>query len=173
MPPSPDVSLSDLHLTVSQVKPASHPTLLITLENTNPKVPITILTWNSPLDALLIQLGLVIITPSGSSTPLDIPTIMVKRRMPPPENSLVTVEPGEEVSRRVEIGERFVAPAQWREDGSRGGPKVQLKGKWTAVWPGVRKQELVGTGRLETLGYGGEEGVLSGEYESETLEIDM
>jgi hypothetical protein len=170
---STDAALTDLHLVVSQVKPASPPTLLITLKNTNPKVPITILTWNSPFDALLVQLGLLIITPPASSTPLHIPTIMVKRRMPPPEDNLITLEPGEDVSRTVEIGERFVAPEQWRGDGSGGRAKVQLKGRWTAVWPGVKKPELVGTQRLETLGYDGEEGVLMGEYESDTLEIDV
>jgi hypothetical protein len=170
---STGASLTDLHLTVSQVQPASAPTLLITLKNTNPKVPITILTWNSPLDALLVQLGLVIITPSGSSTPLDIPTIMVKRRMPPPEDSLITLEPGQNVSRTVQIGERFVTHEQWRGDGSGSQAKVQLRGRWTAVWAGVRKQELLGTKRLETLGSGGEEEVLSGEYESESLNIVM
>ncbi|KAH8903744.1 hypothetical protein BR93DRAFT_930896 [Coniochaeta sp. PMI_546] len=170
---SKDVALTDLQLTLSQFKPASPPTLIITLKNTNAAMPITVLTWNSPLDALLVQLGLITITPPGSTTPLDIPTIMVKRRMPPPEDSLVTLGPGEEVSRTVEIGERFVTPERWRGDGSGGPAKVQLKGRWTAVWPGVKKQDLVGTKTLETLGYGGEEGVLSGEYESEILEIDL
>lgn len=170
---STDATLTDLDLTVSQVKRAGPPSLLITLNNTNPKVPITILTWNSPLDALLVQLGLVLITPPGSSTPLGIPTIMVKRRMPPPEDNLITLGPGEEVSRTVEIGERFVTPEQWQGEGRGGRAKIQLKGRWTAVWPGLTKQELVGTERLKTLGYGGEDGALSGEYESETLEIDV
>jgi hypothetical protein len=94
--------------------------------------------------------------------------------MPPPEDSLVTLEPEEEVSRTVEIGERFVNAEELRGDGQGGRAKIQVKGTWSAVWPGVRKEELVGTERLEALGYGGEEtGVLVGEYESEVLDIDV
>lgn len=174
MSPPAHVSLADLQLTISQAKEATDaPTLLIQLKNTNPEVPITLLTWSSPLDPLLVQLGLVTITLPGSESPLDIPTIQVRRRMPPSEDSLVTLGPGEEVSRTVEIGGRFVAAEQWRGDGSGGRPKVQLKGRWSAVWPGVKKEELIGTERLDALGYGGKEaGVLTGEYGSQILEIE-
>jgi hypothetical protein len=172
MAPSSDLSLADLRLSVSQLPASAVPTLLITVTNTHPTTALTFLTWNSPLDTLLVQLGLVEITPPGAAAPLDIPTIMVKRRMPPPEESLVTLAPGEERSREVEVGERFVAPEQWKGDGSGSGrAKVRVKGRWTAVWPGVRKEELVGTERLEALGGG--EGVLSWEYESEVVEVEV
>ncbi|KAB5513150.1 hypothetical protein GE09DRAFT_635871 [Coniochaeta sp. 2T2.1] len=163
-------SLSDLHLAVSQVQQASIPTLHISVKNTNTEVPFTVLTWNSPLDELLVQLGLASIIPPGSSAPLDIPTIMVKRRMPPSEDSLVTLEPGQEVSRTVELGERFVSPEQWKGDGSGGPAKVQLKGRWNSVWPGVRKEELLGTNKLTG---NSENGALSGDFESETLEVSV
>ncbi|KAJ9156795.1 hypothetical protein NKR19_g4151 [Coniochaeta hoffmannii] len=164
-------SLRDLRLSISQLKPAPVPTLLITVKNTNLSTPFTILTWNSPLDALLVQLGLVTVTPPGASAPLDIPTIMVKRRMPPPQDSLVTLEPGEETERKVEVGERFVAPEKWRGDGSGRPAEVRVRGRWSAVWPGVRREELLGTERLEMLAGG--DGVLTGEYESEVVEIEV
>lgn len=97
---------------------------------------------------------------------------MVKRLMPPPEGSLITLEPGEEASRTLELSERFVTPEQWKADGTGGRAKMQLKGRWTAIWPGVRKDGLIGTRRLEMLGHDAE-GVLSGEYESETVEVDV
>jgi hypothetical protein len=163
-----------LHLAISQVKPADVPTILINLTNTNTEVPYTVLTWNSPLDDLLVQLGLASLIAPGSSTPIDIPTIMVKRLVPPPPGNLVTLEPGKEVSKIVEIGERFATAEQLRGDGSGGPVKVQLNGEWTAVWPGLRTDDLIGTEKLVTLGYGeDEEGVLRGEYMSEILEMDV
>lgn len=164
------MSLSALHLTLSQVQPSHIPTILITLKNTSPSTPYTILTWNSPLDPLLIQLGLLSITLPGSSDPVDIPQIMIKRRMPPSEEHIVTLEPGEETNRKVEIGERFVAPEQW----GHGKGKVAVRGRWNAVWPGLRKEDVLGNEkRLAAVGGDGGGELLTGEFESEVLEIDV
>lgn len=112
------------------------------------------------------------ITPPGSSAPLDIPTIQVKRSIPPGEDSLVTLEPGSEVSRTVELKEPFMTAEELRGDGN-GKGKAQLKGTWTAVWPGLRKEELVRSEKLDILGYGAEHGVLMGDYKSNVLEVDL
>ena len=65
----------------------------ITLKVTNKAdTPVTLLTWNSPLDRLAIKLGLVTITGDGKK--LDIPTIQVNRRMPPGEESLAEIAAG-------------------------------------------------------------------------------
>jgi hypothetical protein len=170
-PPPP--TLSNLHVSLSApAPPTSPPSFTVSLTNTSPN-PLTILTWASPLDPLLIQLGLVTITPSGAPSPLDIPVVMLKRRMPPSPDALVTLEPGETVTRKVEIGERFVGEEELRGDG-KGRLRVQVQGEWQAVWVGKRKEDVVGSESLDALGRGGEEGeVLRGAFGSEVLEMEV
>lgn len=169
----PPTTLSILHLSLSAPSPpTSPPSFTISLTNTSPN-PFTILTWSSPLDPLLIQLGLVSLTPSGAPSPLDIPVVMLKRRMPPSPDTLVTLEPGQSVTRKVEIGERFAGVEELRGDG-KGGLRVQVKGEWQAVWVGKRKEDVVGSESLDALGRGGEDGdVLRGPFETEVLEMEV
>ncbi|KAM7197116.1 hypothetical protein V8F33_005775 [Rhypophila sp. PSN 637] len=75
------------------------PAVRITVKNTSIDETYTILKWSSPLDPLALALGLVsVFIPSredGPGTRFDIPQIMLKRAIPPPEDAFVTLAPGE------------------------------------------------------------------------------
>lgn len=165
----PDFSLADnLDVRLSQASAATNPSLSVSVKNTHPSTPLTLLTWDSPLDPLALQLGLVSVTAAGASAPIDMPTIKVSRAMPPGADSLVTLRPGESTSSVVELRDTFVPKDTW----AKGKAKVSMKGRWAAVWPGLVKDELLGDlEKLSALGGGGDS-VLTGEWESATIEIE-
>ncbi|KAK3320235.1 hypothetical protein B0T19DRAFT_404747 [Cercophora scortea] len=161
-----------LSLSLSQ-QSISPPTLLTTITNTSPSETYTLLTWSSPLDTLALQLGLVAITTPPDDTPFPTPKIMVKRAMPPPTTSLVTLAPGESASQEVvfrepivdleklrevldEAGEKTVgvqvrcgAAEEKKEEGEEEGDKGGV-----VVWVGKRKEELTSE-QLKSLGRDG------------------
>lgn len=165
----PDFSLADnLEIRLSQASAAATPSLFISVKNTHPSIPLTLLKWDSPLDPLALQLGLVSVTAAGAAAPLDIPTIKVSRAMPPGADSLVTLRPGESASSVVELRDTFVPKDTW----AKGKAKVNMKGRWAAVWPGLVKDELLGDlEKLSALGGGGD-GVLNGEWELPMIEVE-
>ncbi|GME39315.1 hypothetical protein GTA08_BOTSDO08011 [Neofusicoccum parvum] len=153
MPPAPPRP-SHLALSVRQTA-TSPPTLALALTNTHPSSPLTLLVWDSPLDPLALQLGLVEITPAGAgAAPLPLPSIKVSRLLPPGEDALVTLAPGEVRERELVLREPVVP---WKE--VRGGKaRVVVRGRWRAVWEG----EGVGREAVE-----GMEGAMTGEWEGE------
>lgn len=165
----PDSSLADnIEVRLSQASTAATPSLSVSVKNTHPSTPLTLLKWDSPLDPLALQLGLVSVTAAGTSTPIDMPTIKVSRAMPPGADSLVTLQPGESSSSIVELRDTFVPKDTWAQ----GKAKASMKGRWAAVWPGLDKDELLGDPeKLSALGGGGD-GVLTGEWESPTIEVE-
>ena len=70
-----DQTLSELKVSVRQAS-SSPPKLTIGVTNTHSS-PVTIFTWDSPLDPLAVQLGLLSFTPEGQDSPINIPTIQV------------------------------------------------------------------------------------------------
>lgn len=164
-----DFSLADnLEVSLSQASAAATPSLSVSVKNTHPSTPVTLLKWDSPLDPLALQLGLISVTATGASAPIDMPTIKVSRAMPPGADSLVTLKAGESASSVVELREAFVPKDTWAQ----GPAKVSMKGHWGAVWPGLLKDDLLGDlEKLRALGGGGD-GVLTGEWESPTKEIE-
>lgn len=165
----PDFSLADnLEVGLSQASAAATPRLSVSVKNTHPSTPLTLLNWDSPLDPLALQLGLVSVTAAGASAPIDMPTIKISRAMPPGADSLVTLRPGESASSVVELRDTFVPKETWAQ----GKAKVSMKGHWAAVWPGLNKDELLGNPeKLSALGGGGDS-VLTGEWESATIDIE-
>lgn len=165
----PDFSLADnLEVRLSQASAAATPSLSVSVKNTHPSTPLTLLKWDSPLDPLALQLGLVSVTAAEAAAPLDMPTIKISRAMPPGADSLVTLRPGESASSVVELRDTFVPKDTW----AKGKAKVNMKGRWAAVWPGLVKDELLGDlEKLSALGGGGD-GVLNGEWESPTIEVE-
>lgn len=163
-----DVSVANnLEVSLSQAPSTGNPSLSVTVKNTHPSTPLTLLTWDSPLDPLALQLGLVSVTPAGAPGPIDMPAIKVSRAMPPGADSLVTLRPGGSASSVVELRDAFVPKDTWAQ----GEAKVSMKGSWAAVWPGLGKDELLrDVKKLSALGGGGD-GVLTGEWESPTIGI--
>ncbi|KAK7702039.1 hypothetical protein SLS64_009900 [Diaporthe eres] len=165
-----DFSLANhLEISLSQASATATPSLSVSVKNTHPSTLLTMLKWDSPLDPLALQLGLASVTPAGASAPIDMPTIKVSRAMPPGADSLVTLQPGESASSVVELRDMFVPKDTWAQ----GKAKVSMKGRWAAVWPGLSKDELLEDLRkLSALGGGGD-GVLTGEWESPTVGVEV
>ncbi|POS79258.1 hypothetical protein DHEL01_v202348 [Diaporthe helianthi] len=162
-----DLSLANLEISLSQASPAETPGLSISVTNTHPSTTLTLLKWDSPLDPLALQLGLISVTPAGESAPIDMPTIKISRAMPPGADSLVTLQPGQSANSVVELPDMFVPKDTWAQ----GKAKISMKGSWAAVWPGVGKDDLLADlERLSALGGG--EGVLTGEWESPAVEFE-
>ncbi|KAL1866906.1 hypothetical protein Daus18300_006609 [Diaporthe australafricana] len=158
-----------LEVSLSQAPATATPSLSVSVKNTHPSTPLTLLTWDSPLDPIALQLGLVSVTPAGAPDPIDMPTIQVSRAMPPGADSLVTLGPGESASSVVELRDMFVPEATWAQ----GRAEVSMRGRWAAVWPGLGKDDLLGdVEKLSALGGGGD-GVLTGEWESPTIGIEV
>ncbi|KAJ9133256.1 hypothetical protein NKR23_g10887 [Pleurostoma richardsiae] len=144
----------------------SPPTIAIRVINTH-SAPVTILTWESPLDPLALQLGLLSITPAGADTPLDLPTIKVSRKVPPESDSLITLEPGQGAERDVVLTEPLVPLDKLASDGG-AKARVQCKGRWVSVWPS--RLNDISEEALEKLGFG--EKAMTGSFETEALEIE-
>lgn len=154
------------HLTISLRQVSSNPiTLAITVQNDN-AVPITLLTWDSPLDPLALQLGVLSITPSGSSTSLDIPTIKVSRKMPPGEDSLVEIPAGQVSKENVIVLKEMLVGNQLREMQVKK-VSVECKGTWRAVWAASRGE--LQAENIERMGT--DEGAVSGEFQSEVFDV--
>ncbi|KAK3503258.1 hypothetical protein B0T13DRAFT_125105 [Neurospora crassa] len=146
-------SLIPLSLSISQPSPSlSPPTVLLTLANTSPDVPVTLLTWSSPLDTLALQLGLIqVSSPSNPDNKIDFPQLMIKRAMPPPEDALVTLGPGEKKSREVVLREPIVDGDKLKELAEEGKVGVRVvcgKDKeeeedgGVVVWVGKKREEV-------------------------------
>lgn len=163
-----DFSLAkNIEVSLSQAPATTTPSLSVSVKNTHPSTPVTLLKWDSPLDPLALQLGLVSVTPAGAQAPIDMPAIKVSRAMPPGADSLVTLQTGESADSVVELRDTFVPEDTWAQ----GKAKVSMKGPWAAVWPGLGKDDLLGDlEKLSALGGGGD-GVLTGEWESPMIEI--
>ncbi|KAI0967983.1 hypothetical protein F4678DRAFT_230247 [Xylaria arbuscula] len=157
-----DQILSALKVSVRQAAPSS-PKLIIGVTNTHSS-PVTVFTWNSPLDPLAVQLGLLSFTPEGKDAPVDIPTIQVRRIMPPKDDAYVTIEPGQAEEREVLL-KRPIVPL----DQLQGKVKVVCKGEWKGVWA-LKKKDI----STEALKSGGaDDAALKGSFESEPADIEL
>ncbi|CCF41634.1 hypothetical protein CH063_11856 [Colletotrichum higginsianum] len=154
--------LSNLAIRIRQAS-TSPPTLALSVTN-NHDAPLTILRWKTPLDPLAIQLGVLSITPEGKSEPLELPTVELRRIMPPPPQDLITLQPGERREQEVVLKEPIVALDQLGKTA-----RVAVKGKWQTVWPTTADKLSQET--LEKLQFG--DGVLTGEFESEAVDVTI
>ncbi|KAI0416779.1 hypothetical protein F5X98DRAFT_387758 [Xylaria grammica] len=157
--------LDNLQLRIAQstVLPRS---ISVSVTNTHPSSPVTILKWNSPLDPAALGLGLVRITPANTTEPFHIDAIKIQRLMPPKAESLVTLTPGDSATSTVELRELIVPQGLF----DAGPAKVTMKGRWMAVWPEMTKEDLLlDTKRLQSVGAG--VGSLIGDWESECIEV--
>ncbi|ROT37071.1 hypothetical protein SODALDRAFT_280153 [Sodiomyces alkalinus F11] len=159
----PNDVLSHLAVHIRQTA-TTPPTLALDVTNNSPDTSLTILTWESPLDPAALPLGLFAITPDGARQPLDIPTIQIRRVMPPPRDSFVTLKPGETRTQEHVLREEIVPPADLGPN-----PKVAVRGTWMGVWT-IPVEELT-PGRLDNM-YTDEER-LSGPFEAGPFEVTV
>ncbi|GKT40658.1 uncharacterized protein ColSpa_00839 [Colletotrichum spaethianum] len=148
-------ALANLAVRIRQTS-TSPPTLALSVTN-NHDAPLTILRWKTPLDPLAIQVGLVSITPGAR-----LPTIELRRVMPPPPDDLITLQPGERREQQVVLKEPIVPLDQLGKTA-----RVAVKGKWQTVWPTTADKLSKET--IEKLQFG--DGVLTGEFESEAADV--
>ncbi|KAH0443088.1 hypothetical protein CcaCcLH18_01201 [Colletotrichum camelliae] len=160
-------SFPDLQLSLSQTAASKTPSVSVSVKNTSPDTPVTILKWDSPLDEAALGLGLVSITPAGASEPIRIDAVKLTRKMPPSADSLVTLLPGESVSNVIELRQPRVP-----EDALKAGEaKVMMKGRWMAIWPGLTTKDLLQQPqKLQSVGAGAG-GSLTGDWKTETVEV--
>ncbi|KAM7214631.1 hypothetical protein V8F06_009952 [Rhypophila decipiens] len=176
------MSAPPLSLSLSLDRPSTSepdPVVRVTVKNTSKDETYTILKWSSPLDSLALALGLVsVFIPSredGPGTRFDIPHIMLKRAMPPPDDAFVTLAPGESAFYDIVLRDpavdmnRLVSAAK---EASRDGPaavNIQLlyntdneaedeAQRGAVIWRGKRKEDLSQEEILSLSRGGGEEG---------------
>lgn len=157
-----DTLLSQLAVSLEQS--SQDPIVITSTVRNNGTSPVTILTWNSPLDPLALQLGLLSITRHGESQPLDFPTIKISRKLPPEADSLITIEPGKSSSQDIELREIIVPREKLFAKG--GKANILCQGQWTAVWP-CRKESM--EAELSEMGVG--KAALTGPFQSASLEV--
>ncbi|KAJ4391042.1 hypothetical protein N0V93_004655 [Gnomoniopsis smithogilvyi] len=156
--------LSNLVISVRLIS-SDPPTLGLTVKNEN-SVPVTIFTWDSPLDPLALSLGVLSITPVGSSTPFKIPEIKVSRKFPPGEDALVELGAGQSSKENELVLKEMLGAKELRERQVEKA-SVQCKGEWRAVWATSRKE--LDQESIERMGT--DEKAASGKYQSDTFEV--
>jgi hypothetical protein len=138
-PTSSSASIPGLEFTLSQIS-RSPPTLLITLKNTSPDTPYTVLKWNNPLDSSALNSGVFTITDVESGEEVKQTILQINRKMPPPQESLVTLAPGTEEEAEI------IFDKQWMPERKPARYKVRAQGVWKGVWgkygDEVTKEEL-------------------------------
>lgn len=155
--------LSHLQVSIKQTS-KSPPVVGIKVTNNGPDT-MTILTWESPLDELVLPLGLLTLTPRGGTKPLEIPTIKVSRELPPGDESLVSLAPGESQENQVTLREPLVPLEYLKGEGA----SVGLKGRWVKVWPMARGEltrEMIERSGMEGEG-------ASGQFQVEAIDIEV
>ncbi|KAI1826814.1 hypothetical protein F4861DRAFT_16436 [Xylaria intraflava] len=157
-----DSVLSALKVSVRQAS-TSPPQLTIGVTNTYSS-PITVLAWESPLDPLALQLGLLSFIPKGEDAPIKIPRIMVRRRMPPDDDAYVTISPGQTEERDVPLNKPLIPLEKFQ-----GKIEVVCKGDWKGAW--TSKKEDMPAEALKQAG--ADAAALKGKFESEPVEIEF
>ncbi|KAF4507904.1 hypothetical protein G6O67_004353 [Ophiocordyceps sinensis] len=140
---------------------SSPPTVVVTVTNRN-KFPVTMVSYQSPLDGLALALGQLSMTPAGSKKPLELRRVAVKRVWPPPEDALVVVQPGASVTNHLVMEEPTVPMDKLGKRAT-----VVLGGEWMAVWPRPRSQ--VSKSDIENAS----ESAFQGPFSTRPLEIEV
>lgn len=90
---------------------------------------------------------------------------MVSRKMPPSDDSLVNLAPGESRENQVVLKELLVPSEKLKGKKS----TVQVKGRWMGVWPKTRHE--LSDEAIEKGAHGG--GAVAGTFASESIEIEV
>jgi hypothetical protein len=104
------------------------PTLLVTLKNNSPDTPYTLLKWGTPLDSVALNTGVFEILHDENDNEVEQIVLQINRKMPPPQEELVTIAPGTE----EEIQVVFDKP--WMPEQKPAKYKVKAEGDFKGVW---------------------------------------
>lgn len=116
-----------LSLTLSQIA-KDPPTLRVTLKNDSPDTTYTLLKWGTPLDDAALNTGVFKITDDHSGAEVEQLIMQIRRRMPPGQDQLAGVQPGEEES--VDV----VFNRPWMPERKPAKYKVKAEGLLQGVW---------------------------------------
>jgi hypothetical protein len=100
--------------------------ITVSVQNTADS-PVTILRWNTPLDPQAGVLGVFEVSDTTDQRTIDIPRIMVSRKLPASEEDLVEIKAHETLEVAVKL------PIPSLESGHQ--YCVHAQGTWHAVWP--------------------------------------
>jgi len=104
------------------------PSLLVTLKNTSPDTPYTLLKWGTPLDSAALNTGVFKIVDSETGDEVQQFVLQINRKMPPAEEELVTLAPGTQ----EELSVVFDKP--WMPEQKPARYKVKAEGEFKGVW---------------------------------------
>lgn len=121
---SPTLSNLGAHIAASSSSPS---TLNVTISNSHPSSPLTIITWDAPFERTARDSGSYHIQPAHGGDELKSLGLRIKRRLPAPRDALLEIPAGGKVERALELRSRWI-PA----DGER--YKIWARGPWRAVW---------------------------------------
>ncbi|KAF3070579.1 hypothetical protein GL218_00251 [Daldinia childiae] len=157
--------ISKLKVSVRQVSSASSspPKLAVAVTNTHSSA-VTILSWNSPLDPLALQLGLVSFVHADSDSPIKIPTIQIRRKMPPGPDALVEIGAGQIREQVLELKDPIVPLEELR-----GKVRVACAGEWMGVW--LSEADAVPKASLEKAG--ASDDTFRGAFQSEAVDMEI
>ncbi|KXT00869.1 hypothetical protein AC578_958 [Pseudocercospora eumusae] len=144
----------DLVVALSRGKTSNPPTVHVAIQNKNAATPLTLLTWDTPLDPSALNTGVLTISDASSGEAIPGPELKLNRRLPPPRDDLVTIAPGDVVEKEIEL----VAP--WIPRVGRS-VTVSAHGSWRAVWS--KSEEDVKDEELAAISGGG---VMTGAFKS-------
>ncbi|KXT08519.1 hypothetical protein AC579_985 [Pseudocercospora musae] len=153
-PPTNMPTIDDLVVTLSRRKTSDPPTVHLAIQNKNTATPLTLLTWDTPLDPSALNTGVLTISDASSGEAIPGPELKMNRLLPPPREALVTIAPGGTVEKEVEL----VAPWIPRDGRS---VTVSAQGSWRAVWS--KRQESIDEEELTAMSGGS---VMAGAFKS-------
>ncbi|KAI1480798.1 hypothetical protein F4774DRAFT_377191 [Daldinia eschscholtzii] len=163
------VSVRQVSSSGSSSESSSPPKLAVAVTNTHSS-PVAILSWNSPLDPLALQLGLVSFaqvdsdSDSDSYSPIQIPTIQIRRKMPPETDALVTIGAGQTREQVLELKDPIVPLEKLR-----GKVRVACAGEWMGVW--LSEADAVPKASLEKAG--ASDDAFRGPFQSEAVDMEF
>lgn len=128
----------------------------VTIHNDDADTPITVLTWNTPLDESPVILGVFEIHDRETGDLLPIDVIQFMRQLPPLPEHLVEIQPKGTVTAHVSLKDANLSPGHTYT--------IQAKGWWQSVWR-MPKEEVVSK-YLED-----QSGAISGDFLSNTVEV--
>lgn len=161
--PTPDDTTHHLSVSLQSIS-ASPPALKVAIANQHAKSPVTILRWDTPLEATGKNSGALQIyrvADSRSNTPLGEPvpgpSLKLNRLLPPSRDDLVEILPGNSATGHVILETPWIP-----RDGDR--YRVRFQGRWRGVWAKAKSE--VSDEDLEHFGVG-----LASSYESNVVEV--
>jgi hypothetical protein len=159
----PHVSQSHLILELKESdKKTSPPTVIATVTNMHESTTITLLKWDTPFDDQAMLLGIFELKNTEDGSILPPAGIKLNRQLPPPEDAFLEIPPRQAVAKEIVLG----GPGARLRKGRK--YEVKAMGSWKAVW----QASVVDVGYQNLQRMGGGTGVVSFEFESNSVTFE-